>query len=390
MKIQALGMMVALAALAATARLPAQEEPAKPPTADQFLDLNRIHNPAWRSSRLFLGTRSPHNANVWSEKQCRQCHTATHNTVQQGQLLLATDTVANSLGIEAAPLDTTLRAHLNIDEKSGLVLSSVPEGSEGAKAGLKTHDVVLNIDQHAVNEPARFNELIGTLGGKKAQFGLLRHGKPLSLDVTVPQMPLAVLDSLNLDLGTLWNDNRYRIGVTLSEADDTLRSHLKLPAGEGLVVTEVMADSPAAKMGVKLHDVLIELEGKHLTTVEAINAQIQEIKDKTVLLKLLRSGQEVTCQITPKKSDEQVQELRDWVVVGNEPHHRAIVRWLANGQTLQDPQTEGTGKGDVASQVAELKKQLAELGKTVEKLEAAITPPAANEQKAPDEGGEKK
>ena len=132
-------------------------------------------NRAWR--RFTLGPRTSirwntKQAAVWSEKQCRKCHAAAHDhAAALNQILLQTNTVANALGVEAAPLEGTLRAHLNIDAAAGLVLASVPEGSEGAKAGLKLHDVVLNIDQHQVNDPAKFNELIGSLQGKKAAWG---------------------------------------------------------------------------------------------------------------------------------------------------------------------------------------------------------------------------
>jgi S1-C subfamily serine protease len=79
---------------------------------------------------------------------------------------------------------------------------------------------------------------------------------------------------------------RYRIGVTLSEADDTLRTQLRLAAGEGLVVTDVVPDSAATAAGIQVNDVLTVLDGKRLTTVEAINAQVQEIKDRLVELRL--------------------------------------------------------------------------------------------------------
>ena len=388
MKLQAPRYLAVLAALVCPfAALSAQDQPANPKIQEYEQSLNEIHARASDANHW-----NPKQATVWSDKQCRTCHSGTHDFAKGSQLrfprqlLLSTATVANSLGIESAPLDGTLRAHLNIDEKAGLVLASVPEGSEGAKAGLKLHDVVLNVDQHQVNDPGKFNELVGSLQGKKASIGLLRAGKPLSVEMTVPQLPLAVLDrseSIGVELSS-WG-NRYRIGVTLSEADDTLRSHLKLAAGEGLVVTEVVDESPAAKMGVKLHDLLTELDGKRLTSVDAVNAQIQEIKDKTVVLKLLRSGQEVTCQIAPKKSSESTDAFFHEVLLQDQTHYPALVRWF-------DARTgQAAGPADAAAQLAELKKQLAELGKTVEKLEAVIAPPAPPaEEKKPEESPDKK
>ncbi len=400
MKLQTPCYLTVLVAMACSfAALPAQEQPANPKIQEYEQSLEKIHAQASNVNQW----HSKHTA-AWAEKQCRSCHSGTHDAggglrrprfgsqAFVEELLLSTATVANSLGIEAAPLDGTLRAHLNIDEKSGLVLVNVPAGSEGAKAGLKLHDVVLNVDQHPVNEPARFNELVGGLQGKKASIRMLRAGKLLSVEVAVPQLPLAVGVELS-DWGKTL-ENRYRLGVTLSEADDTLRSHLKLAAGEGLVVTEVVDESPAAKMGVKQHDVLTELDGKRLTSVDAVNAQIQEIQEKTVVLKLLRNGQEVTCQIAPKKGNEVAQFLNEIVLVDEQARHPAIVRWLdtKSGKAVEKGEIllpQGPAS-DAAAKLTELKKQIAELGKTVEKLEAVIaptTPPA--EEKQPDEKSDK-
>ena len=116
-------------------------------------------------------------------------------------------------------------------------------------------------------------------------------------------MKLDVLVS-DLDRDVLVSAERYRIGVTLSEADDTLRQQLRLATGEGLVVTEVVADSSAAQAGLQMNDVLTMLDGKRLTTVEAINEQIQELKDKSVELRLLRGGKETTIQIAARKIQE--------------------------------------------------------------------------------------
>src|SRR5206468_5253308 len=100
------------------------------------------------------------------------------------------------------------------------------------------------------------------------------------------------------------SEESYRIGVTLSGTDEALRAQLRLAEGEGLVVTQLVPDGAAAVSGVQRLDVLIVLDGKRLTTVEAINSQIREIKDKTVELRLLRGGKELALTIAPRKTKE--------------------------------------------------------------------------------------
>ncbi len=51
---------------------------------------------------------------------------------------------------------------------------------------------------------------------------------------------------------------KYMIGVSCQPVNDSLRAHLDLPEGAGLIVTgEPTADSPAEKAGIQNHDVLM-------------------------------------------------------------------------------------------------------------------------------------
>ena len=213
---------------------------------------------------------------------------------------------ANQLGIEVAAAEGALKAQLGIE--GGLVVTKAPEESEGAKAGLQAHDVILNINaprSEPVRDVEKFNAILTENAGKKIEIGLLRGGKMQLVGVDIPARQELILHGDNFRSPTLsgfdYGPEQYRIGVTLSEADETLRTQLQLPAGEGLVVTEVLAGTAAEKAEIKQHDVLVELEERHLANVEQINKQIQEIKARPVKLKLLRCGKSVTVEVTPEK-----------------------------------------------------------------------------------------
>ncbi len=183
----------------------------------------------------------------------------------------------------------------------------------------------------------------------------------------------------------------------------TLRSQLNLAAGEGLVVTDTIADGPAAKAGIKRHDVLTKLDNKRLSTVENVNAQIQEIKDRAVSVIFLRGGQEQSCEVAPQLSSEaparsafdEVNVLHSWIrapesrqnlrryLSGQEflvtPHEG--VRWHAK-EGLNNSEQKRSPRGP-AAEIAELKKQLARMQKTLESLESAL-PSAQDKPQQPD------
>jgi membrane-associated protease RseP (regulator of RpoE activity) len=217
---------------------------------------------------------------------------------------------ANGLGVDLAAPDDALRTQLGLEAGAGLVVASVPAESAGAKAGLQVHDVILTADEQKVDNPARFEERLEAAAGKSVKLRLVRGGKPLTLEVALPKLQVARVDwtpdrwKVEFDNVALATAERYRLGVSLAEADSALRSQLRLAEGEGLVVTEVIEESAAASAGIQTNDVLIVLDGKRLTTIDAINAQVQKIKDRKVELRLLRSGKEMSLQLAPRKTQE--------------------------------------------------------------------------------------
>jgi membrane-associated protease RseP (regulator of RpoE activity) len=306
----------------------------------------------------------------------------------------------NGLGIDVAVPEAALRAQLGLDENSGLVVIGAPEESLGAKAGLKVHDVLVQLDDQKLGAVERLKEWLGAADGKAIKLKVLRAGKPVEVQVT-PKKP----DSgrVRLRLGAkdvvLADTERFLLGVTLSPADETLRAHLRLAAGEGLVVTEVVEGSAAAGAGIQINDVLIVLDGKRLTTVEAVNEQIQEIKDRTVELRLLRSGKESSLQIAPRKTQEAAffdRTVHLWDTQSctrchanpfptQESHLRLAERLGAHHSVWTDGHSAlmykkffsvvDTSAADAAApqqQIAALKTQLAEMQKTLAALESSL------------------
>ncbi|HSV27700.1 MAG TPA: PDZ domain-containing protein [Sedimentisphaerales bacterium] len=103
------------------------------------------------------------------------------------------------------------------------------------------------------------------------------------------------------------------LGVFLKPVPEVLAAHLGLDAGVGVVASDVAAESPAYKAGLKQYDVILSIDGK-------------EIKDQHELAESVRStgaGSTVTLDIISKGQKKQVQ-----AVLGSLPE----VRGQARGQ----------------------------------------------------------
>lgn len=93
------------------------------------------------------------------------------------------------------------------------------------------------------------------------------------------------------------------LGVGTEEAPEALASQLKLKGGQGLVVTYVGSNSPAAKAGLQKNDVLLELDGQMLVLPAQLRKLVQSrAEGDEVNLKVLRSGEQQEIKATLGKT----------------------------------------------------------------------------------------
>jgi hypothetical protein len=85
--------------------------------------------------------------------------------------------------------------------------------------------------------------------------------------------------------------NRSQFGVHIRRADDTLRKHLKIKSGIGLVVESVVPESGAAAAGVQIDDVLLKFDDQWLINSEQFTTLVQNSAvGQEVKVTLVREG----------------------------------------------------------------------------------------------------
>lgn len=89
------------------------------------------------------------------------------------------------------------------------------------------------------------------------------------------------------------------IGVSLDEVDDALNHHLNLANDLGILVVEVMPDSPADKMGLKTWDVIVAADAQQVYTPRAFQGLIAGKKvGDPIGITIRRGAEEITCNGT--------------------------------------------------------------------------------------------
>jgi len=95
------------------------------------------------------------------------------------------------------------------------------------------------------------------------------------------------------------------LGLSAEESSDALSSQLGLPLGEGLLITYVATNSPAAKANLQKNDVLAEMDGQKLVLPGQLRKLVQMRKEgDPVVLTYYRGGkkQETTATLGKTKA----------------------------------------------------------------------------------------
>jgi membrane-associated protease RseP (regulator of RpoE activity) len=201
------------------------------------------------------------------------------------------DQADDPFGATFQPVGDALRAQLGLREGEGLLVASLLGDGPSAQAGLKQHDILISLDGKSVASAEDLAKQLKAAGDGDVALSVLRDGKPLKFKVR-PRYRVTFGPAEE-------KKTEYFIGVSISPADDALRAQLGLSGSQGVVVTEVVKDSPAEKVGIKVHDVVLEIGGKAIDSAEAMTAQVQAAKDQPTPLKLLRAGKPMTLTVAP-------------------------------------------------------------------------------------------
>jgi serine protease Do len=206
--------------------------------------------------------------------------------------------VRGYLGVGAQDLTPTLAETLGLKSKRGAVVSDVQPDSPAAKAGVKNGDVITAVNGQPVDDANRLTFSIGAIPpGTKFDLEVLRDGDSQTLTVTAAERPSNVARSgrggRNANPEDLaQNDDGVLNGVSVDDLTPQVRNQLSLPARlKGAVITNVEADSPAAKAGLRAGDVILEINRQPVASAQdAVDLSLKAESRKTLLRVFSQGG----------------------------------------------------------------------------------------------------
>jgi serine protease Do len=205
--------------------------------------------------------------------------------------------VRGYLGVGAQDLTPALAESLNLKAQRGALISDVQPDTPAAKGGLKNGDVITAVNGQPIEDANKLTFSVGAVSpGTKLELDVLRVGKTEKITVTTAERPSNLARagrdgrrSSPEDLAN--NDEGVLNGVSVDDIAPQMRRQLNLPAHlKGAVITNVEANSAAAKAGLRPGDVILEINKQPVTSAQDAVELSTKAEGKKTLLRLFSRG----------------------------------------------------------------------------------------------------
>ncbi len=198
------------------------------------------------------------------------------------------------LGVTVAPLPQAELERLGLDH--GLRLTGVEPGGPADEAGLREGDVALAAAGRPLSSVARLQWIVHDhRPGDTLPIDYLRDGERATARV--------VLGSWQ-ERAWSWHGeppfhgHHSYLGLRLEPMTPALRRHFGAPAERGLLVSEVVAGSPADRAGVRVGDVVVRMDRRALRSLADVRRVLDFFEPgERIELELVRDGDTLVRQV---------------------------------------------------------------------------------------------
>ncbi|MFV0423132.1 trypsin-like peptidase domain-containing protein [Oleidesulfovibrio sp.] len=153
------------------------------------------------------------------------------------------------LGLEGQDLDQRTAAWLGLNNTSGILVTAVYQGSPAEKAGLQAGDVIQQIESDAVTDKDHYLQLLRNhTRGRPLRLLIFRQGDRMEMSATPAVFP--VRDALVMAT--------RKWGMAMRDV-----------RGQGVMVESVQEGSPAARLGLRAGDLILQVGGMRTDSLQA-------------------------------------------------------------------------------------------------------------------------
>jgi serine protease Do len=241
------------------------------------------------------------------------------------------------LGVDIADITSDRLGALKLKEEKGVEVTMVDQDAPAGKAGVKEHDVILDLNGTAIESKTQLHRMIHeTPAGRVVTLGLSRDGQPMTIKVQladrskefahmgpkdwnwdsknfhveIPPMP-NLPDFEVPNMGVVYVHSSMRSGLMVENLTPQLGEFFGAKNGSGVLVRSVEKGSRADKAGLREGDVIVRVADQPVHDTSDFTHALHDHSAGSVSVSVIRDKREQTLTLTlpeRKESGESIEE----------------------------------------------------------------------------------
>lgn len=197
------------------------------------------------------------------------------------------------LGVQLRKLDPEVGVRLGADNKTGVIVAWVMDGSPAAKAGIQAGDIITALGGASIKDPGDLQRRVVELPLKKAvTVSVIRDGKSQDLQATIEDQPAdfgqARKSSLSTPDRTQDGIRLEKIGIEIGDlTPDVAKRFGYAKTTTGAVITRVEPDTLAAEADLEAGTLITKVDSTRVTSAAEGHRALEKVSlERGILLEL--------------------------------------------------------------------------------------------------------
>jgi len=189
------------------------------------------------------------------------------------------------MGISVQDITEDMAKSFRLNTRNGAIVAEVFPGDPADKAGLKTGDIITEINGKKIKDTHELLILIASFHvGERVRVKVLRDGSEKTFNVVVAerrdQPEVALSPGGTPDLG-----------LSVQEITPEIAKYLGIRQTKGIIVVDVDPGSPADEVGIQPQDIILQINRVPVRNMKEYVRELSKKTAKSSILFLIKRGQ---------------------------------------------------------------------------------------------------
>jgi S1-C subfamily serine protease len=193
------------------------------------------------------------------------------------------------LGAELQAVTPEIAESLSLKRPAGALVNTISPRSPAARSGLRTGDLIVEVDGQPIDDPNAFDYRFATkpLGGQ-AQVAVMRGGREVKIGIPLETAPETPREEIVIKVRS------PLLGARVANLSPAVAEELRLDySTEGVVVTDVENGSASQSFGFQKGDIVVSVNNARIAIMEDLLRAISQ-PARLWRLTILRGGREIS------------------------------------------------------------------------------------------------